>query len=268
MKNTLGQVARQANDYIAGWLHRQPAVKEESITDWLLDYFHQNSPNVRYYAFDRHEEARSSGADWDWWFLLRTGCFKIRVQAKKLRRGRDHYSELTRSNQTGYQIDQLLDSSACHNFYPLYVTYAKTEGVERCRRVSEPTVLSMCSAQDTYELLFGSARRRIESSDMLALTIPLECLFSCPLVCDFSSHGPEELFRHYFQVAPRGRGVESDTPDDRPRRGYEDTVPPIILSLFEAREINNNTEGVLRHYQSSFAGSRGITIVRIHHEPE
>jgi len=50
--------------------------------------------------------------------------------------------------------------------------YAKTEGVERCKRRSEPTVLSICSAQETYELIFGSARRRIESADVLALTIP------------------------------------------------------------------------------------------------
>ena len=268
MKTSLGKVAHQANNYVAGWLQRQPAVKEESLTDWLLDYFHQNSPDVRYYEFDRHEEARFSGADWDWWFLLRTGCFKIRVQAKKLRRGKDHYSDLAHSNQTGYQIDTLLDSSAAHNFYPLYVLYAKTEGVERCRRLPEPTVLSICSAQEAYELVFGSARRRIESGDVLALTIPLECLFCCPLVRDFPSHGPEELFRHYFQVAPRGRRQEEEVPDDRTRRGYEESVPRIIRSLFEMPEINSNTEGILREYQSMFTGSHGVTIVRVDHERE
>src|SRR5208337_3889117 len=261
MKTTLGQVATQANDYVAGWLHRQPAIKEESITDWLLDYFHQNSSDVRYYEFDRHEEARFSGADWDWWFLLRTGCFKVRVQAKKLRRGKDHYSKLARSNQTGYQIDLLLDSSATHNFYPLYALYARNEGIDRCRRLPEPTVLSICSAQETYELIFGSARRRIESGDVLALSIPLECLFCCPLVCDFPSSGPEQLFRHYFRVSPRGRSGDEEAPDDQPRRGYEESVPDIIRSLFEIREINSNTEGILREYQSMFAGSRGVAIV-------
>lgn len=268
MKTTLGEVAGQANDYVAGWLQRQPAVKEESITDWLLDYFHQNGPDVRYYEFDRHEEARFSGADWDWWFLLRTGCFKVRVQAKKLRLGKDHYPELARSNQKGYQIDLLLDSSAAHNFYPLYAVYAKTEGVERCKRVPEPTVLSICSAQETYELIFGSARRRIESADVLALTIPLECLFCCPLVCDFSSHGPERLFDRYFRVSPRGCEGDEEAQGHRPRRGYEESVPRIIRSLFEIREISSDNEGILREYQSMFSGSRGVTIVRVDHERE
>ena len=268
MFTPLGEVARLANDYVAGWLQRQPAVKEESITDWLLDYFHQSSPDVRYYEFDRHEEARFSGADWDWWFLLRRGCFKVRVQAKKLRRGKDHFTELARYNQTGYQIDLLLDSSAAHNFYPLYVLYAKTEGVERCTRASEPTVLSICSAQETYELIFGAARRRIESKDVLALTIPLECLFSCPLAREFPSHGPERLFRHYFQVSPEARRGEAEASDDGSRRGYEESVPHIIRSLFEMREVNSNSEGILLEYQSMFAGSRGVTVVRVEHERE
>lgn len=262
MKPTLGKVARQANDYLAGWLHRQPVVKEESLTDWLLDYFQQNTPDVRYYEFDRLEEARSSGADWDWWFLLQSGCFKIRVQAKKLRQTKDHYPELARSNQTGYQIDILLDSSAVHNFYPLYVLYAKTEGVERCVRVPEPTVLSICSAQETYDLVFGSARHRIDSKDVLALSIPLECLFCCPLVRDFASHGPESLFRHYFPVPPRGCRGEAETSNGNSHRGYEESVPRVVRTLFEMREIDSNTEGILREYQSMFAGSCGVVIVR------
>ncbi|MCX6829579.1 MAG: hypothetical protein NT002_09905 [candidate division Zixibacteria bacterium] len=263
MKTAIGIVAREANDYVAGWLQRQPAVKEESITDWLLDFFQQKTPDVRYYEFDRHEEARFSGADWDWWFLLRNGCFKMRVQAKKIKPGKDHYSELARSNQTGYQIDLLLDSSAQHNFYPLYVLYARTEGVERCQRPPRPIVLSICSAQETYELVFGSARRRIESGDILALSIPLECLFCCPLVLDFRSHGPQELFRRYFMVSPRGRRGKTDAEDADFRRGYEESIPRIIRTLFEMREINDNTEGNLREYQSIYAGTRGVTIVRV-----
>ncbi len=112
MKQKLNEIAFDANDYIAGWIQRQPTVKEESITDWLLDYFHQRAPNVRYYEFNRIEEARYTGADWDWWFLLRKGCFKVRVQAKKLRYGKDHFPALARENQGGCQIDLLLDSIA------------------------------------------------------------------------------------------------------------------------------------------------------------
>jgi len=67
-------------------------------------------------------------------------------------------------------------------------------------------------------------------------------------------------------VSPRGRRGDEEAQDDRPRRGYEESVPHVIRSLFEIREINSNTEGILREYQSMFAGSRGVTIVRVDDE--
>lgn len=254
------QVARDANDYAVGWLGRQPAVKEESITDWLLDYFQQHSTDIRYYLFDRHEEARISGADWDWWILLRSGCFKLRVQAKKVRRGKDHYSELARSNQTGYQIDLLLNSSAQLNFYPLYSLYGLTEGVERCKRTGRPVALSICSAQEVYDLVFGAARKRIESGDLLAMTIPLECLFCCPLVRDVRDRGPDELFRHYFRVPPR-KPSDNDSADNH--RGYEESTPSIIKNLYQMEASNDNTAGLLREYESMYRGSNGVVISRV-----
>jgi len=116
--SNLCQIATDASAYVAGWLQRQPALQEESITDWMLDYFVQHSSDIRHYQFTRYEEARMSGADWDWWLLLERGCFKIRSQAKKVRRNHDHYRDLARANKTGCQIDLLLDSSTLHNFYP------------------------------------------------------------------------------------------------------------------------------------------------------
>jgi len=259
----LGSISREANDYVAGWIRRQPTVKEESITDWLLDFFHQKTPNIRYYEFNRFEEARFSGADWDWWFLLRNGCYKIRVQAKKIRRGKDHFLELARSNQTGYQIDLLIESSSRYNFYPLYVLYGNTEGVERCPKHSKCTVLSICSAQEVYKLLFGTKRHRVDSRDVLSLSIPLECLFTCPLVCNFSINGPEILFQHYFNSSREGKEKNSKRIDTDARQGYDVSVPNIIRLLYQMGEINDNTERILREYQSMFSGSKRVSIVRI-----
>ena len=165
--NSLYELAEEAVNYTAGWMSRQPAVKEESITDWLLDFFDQNSSLIQYYQFNRHEEARSSGADWDWWFWLQKGCFKIRVQAKKVKKNHDHYEDLARSNMTGYQLDTLLNSSTIYNFYPIYSLYGFSENVERCRMLSyripsNKSCLFICSAQEVYDLVFGSARKRIK----------------------------------------------------------------------------------------------------------
>ncbi len=268
MNKKLGEVARLANNYVARWLAKHPAVKEESLTDWLPDFLEQSSPSIRYFEFDRHEETSSSGFDWDWWFLLECGCFRARVKAKKLQLSRDYYSELTQANQTDCQIDLLLDSSAAKQFYPLYMFYAKPDDFERCRILPTPTALSICGAQEIHELAFGSPCHHIECRDICALTIPLECLFYCPVTHDFPPNGPEQLFRHYFQTPLRSRVGEPEVPGNDRRRGYEESVPRIIRSLFKMRETDNDTERILRDYKSMYEGSRGVVIFDLDDEWE
>jgi hypothetical protein len=260
MNKKLGEVARQANNYVARWIEKHPAVKEESLTDWLPDFLEQNSPNVQYYELDQHEEKCSSGFDWDWWFLLEYGCFRARVKAKKLQLLKDYYSELTQSIQTGCQIDLLLDSSAAKQFYPLYLFYAKPDDVERCRVLPTPTALSICGAQEIHKLAFGTPCHHIECRDICAVTFPLECLFYCPVTRDFPPNGPEQPLLHYFQTPLRGCLGDMEAPGDDRHRGYAKSVPRIIRSLFKMREGNSNTERILRDYQSMFEGSRGVVI--------
>ena len=290
---SLYELAEEADSYTTGWMSRQPALKEESITDWLLDFFDQNSSLIQYYQFNHHEEARYSGADWDWWFLLRKGCFKIRVQAKRVRKNHDHYRDLARSNKTGRQLDILLDSSADYNFYPIYSLYGFSENVERCRMPSyrapsNKSCLFICSAQEVYDLVSGPSKERIESSDLLKLSIPLQCLFchflitesdllklSIPLQCLFChfsvtnnfSDGFPGLF-HFFFSPP----LASDRAEPEEQRGYEDEVPSIIIDLLEAREHAGDTQigdstrdiqDVLSQYQHEFIGTNGVAIVRI-----
>lgn len=251
--------AISANDYSAGWLHRQPAVKEESITDWVLDFFQQLSPAVRYYQFNRYEEARFSGADWDWWFVLQNGCFALRVQAKKTRKGKNHYLDLTRKNQTDYQIELLLDSSADLNLYPIYVIYGDNEGIQRLPSEIKfglsPVVISVGSAQEIYNLAF-SPSQRIESSDIFALSVPLPVLFMLL--------NPQEILS-FFPVPPRGPtgGPNPGGSDDGRHRGLFDSIPPIIRKLVDLPRDHARLEldAILREYQSIYSGSKGVEIV-------
>ena len=267
---SLCKLAKEAANHTADWMRRQPSVKEESITDWLL-YFFDQSPSIRYYQFTHHGEARS-GADWDWWFLMQKGCFKIRVQAKKIKKNYDHYSDLAYQNKTGYQLCTLLNSSANYNFYPIYSLYGLSEDVERCpilsdQALSDQSCLFICSAQEVYDLVFGSARKRIKSSDLLELSIPLPCLFCCPLVSNFSNDGPGplRLFQSYFMPPTRDT---DDGAEPQDHRGYENEVPPIIIDLFEAREHaddrqRRDIQEILSQYQHEFVGTNGVAIVRI-----
>jgi hypothetical protein len=91
------------------WMTRQPAVGEESLTDWLLFEVSERLPQVRYHKFNRFEEARASGADWDWWFVGNRVSMGWRVQAKKLKKDSDNYADIARANRFGLQIEKLLE---------------------------------------------------------------------------------------------------------------------------------------------------------------
>lgn len=77
---------RHCSLYVRHWIEKQPEVKEESLTDWLLFELSRRIPRIRYKSFSRHEESRVTGADWHWWFVFDRFSFQIRVQAKRLKR--------------------------------------------------------------------------------------------------------------------------------------------------------------------------------------
>jgi hypothetical protein len=84
MNNIDCQILKASSKYIRAWLAGQPNAKEESLTDWLLYDVSKSSANFLYRAFTRHEEARQTGADWEWWLLLPLHNLRLRIQAKKL----------------------------------------------------------------------------------------------------------------------------------------------------------------------------------------
>ncbi len=262
MTDKLHKVSLDASSYASGWLKRQPGVKEESITDWLLDFFDQNSNQIRYYQFNRHEEAKLSGADWDWWILYpnNKGCFKIRVQAKRLRKGHNHYLDITRANKSGYQIDMLLDSSSRLNFYPIYAHFGLSEGVERCTSTPAPESLFLSSAQEMYDLVFGRPRMKIESKDILKMCIPMPCLFGCPLIHEHNKI--MSLFNHYFKSKPRNL-PETNNQDDNYNRGFEFEIPPLIQELSRVDEQGQISHGLANEYQNNYEGSNAVAIFRV-----
>lgn len=66
-----------------------------------------------------------------------------------------------------------------------------------------------------------------------------------------------------FPNPSEARGAKGDGEPD-PDRGFEERTPEIIKRMFVVREINSNTEGILREYQSMFAGSKGVVIADLH----
>ena len=102
---------RAATSYVAKWIASQDGVGEESINDWLLFNLSEKASNLKYKKFSRVQEANKTGADWEWWFVEAQYSLKLRVQAKRLRRGKDVYPSLAYANRHGLQIEKLLSDA-------------------------------------------------------------------------------------------------------------------------------------------------------------
>ena len=186
--------------YIRDWLLKQPHVKEESLTDWLLFEISQKNPAIYYKAFSRYEESLN-GADWEWWILTSestsTTCsnsfsaYRFLVQAKKLLNdGKDNYPYLHYGNKNGLQIDLLTRKAKLCNAFPLYMYYSATEPEikEQMKNLHfvDKATLSWCSnclngcflsnAYDVYDLLFSGGRKHLVDTELLNRSYKLSLL--------------------------------------------------------------------------------------------
>ena len=74
------------------WCQRSLSGDEASEEELTITYLMASSPEVRYAQFNRRQEG-TTGADWLWWFVDKSGeCFGMLVQAKKLHHVRDNWN--------------------------------------------------------------------------------------------------------------------------------------------------------------------------------
>lgn len=194
--HSLCNVLNQAASYVHTWLNKQPSAKEESLTDWMLFDISEKSSKVLYRLFSRHVEARTTGADWEWWFVSNNQSLRLRVQAKKAQGSKDLYSEIARTNKYGLQIDKLLLDAKKQNAIPLYAFFSSENGPTLCGGQASTEGVYLASATRVYSDFIAVAQSKVVAKDVLAISKPLSCIACCPLCC----HGqlPLEYFKHYF----------------------------------------------------------------------
>ncbi len=120
---------REASEYVFNWINGQPSVGEESITDWLLYNLSLTVPTLKYKKFTKHEEAKKTGADWEWWFVDNYKGLSLRVQAKRIMKDKDNYDGLAHTNRHGLQIEKLIDDARRKNSLPFYSLYHAPDGI-------------------------------------------------------------------------------------------------------------------------------------------
>jgi len=251
---------RESSGYVRRWLSRQPAVKEESLTDWLLYDVSQRLPFVHYVAFSRHQEARETGADWEWWILLPRHYFRLRVQAKKVSATDDNYPDLARTNRYGLQIDKLLADSRTANAIPLYALYTTQTGDSMCggQPHTHEDGVFLAGASHLYADFIGGTRQRISSSDLLSRSNPFSCFACCPLTREIDG-AMSRYFERYYAAEVRPDGDASNEP-----RGTHTQLPGYVTSLLQHTGESIAGDGVPewweREFHSSLEDFNGILV--------
>ena len=239
--------------YVRNWIDKQPSVKEESLTDWLLFDISSKIPRITYKAFTRHEEARKTGADWEWWFLYNNFSYKFRVQAKKLKPNVDNYASLAYTNAYGLQIEKLISDVTLHNFLPLYAFYTNNISNTKCGLNIIDEGVYIGEAQELYEKFIVPVRHVISDNTILSETIPLSCLLCCEMI-RYDNNGTtflNFLSRYFEKISVDG---EKST-----KLGQYTEIPNYVISIIKSANEKNNS-WVEKEFDNFFKDVNGILI--------
>ncbi len=239
---------KQSSLYVRQWASLQPAVKEESITDWLLYDISTKIDKINYREFSRHEEASDTGADWEWWFLFPTFSAKMRVQAKKLNPTKDNYPSIARTNRYGLQIEKLLHDSEYKDFVPFYAFYTSLSDLVMCKKEINDEGVFFVGGNRLYGDFIEVGKKTVDATEILKRSIPLSCFLCCPL-CEH----PEGFIRFLAEYFSHELGIQSitDIPISNTNRirGIHREIPSYVTSFVE-----NARQGLPEWWEREYAG--------------
>jgi hypothetical protein len=176
------KILKEVSINVRQWIEKQPNVKEESLTDWLLYSISDKTNRIKYYSFTRNEEAKTTGADWEWWFLFPKFAYRFRVQAKKLNVNGDNYPSICYVNKYGLQIEKLIEDSDKQNSLPVYAFYTcRIEKVGCTKKILDEGIY-IANAKELNKDIVKRRQRKILYNDILKNSIPLSCILCCPLI--------------------------------------------------------------------------------------
>lgn len=243
---------------IKRWLAKQPEVKEETLTDWLLYNLSEESPAIRYKQFNRTEEGRKTGADWEWWFLFPNGrSFVARIQAKKLKHNSDCFPGIAYSKNNKLQIERLLDDSVANGAASFYVFYsvedAKHTGCKEFGSHSDEGIF-LAEANCLRNEVILKGRKVLFPKDLLVYTNPISCLFCCPSYV--LAQNIEEGFRQYLgQYFPTYS--ENSSKESIEEVGFRQT-PGYILQITTNEILSTEWE---TEYSSFFENVNAVLVI-------
>lgn len=242
-----------ASSFISKWITTQPSVGEESITDWLLYTLSDNIASLKYKKFTKHQEARTTGADWEWWLVGEHLSIRLRIQAKKLNPKLDNYPSLAYSNSHGLQIEKLLSDAININALAFYVFYSEPLSSSFLCGGNPPTptlgqAVLLASAKTLEMNFIKPARRYISANDIASKSNPYECLVCCPLSMDSSNSPIQGIYEHIKHYYKDMFNSEENNNNIKSPIGLHERLPTYVHSLLEP-----NNEDTAEWWESEFS---------------
>jgi hypothetical protein len=163
-------------------------VSEESLTDFLLLDLKRALPNnVFIKKFSKLQEGKTTGADWEWWFIGQGRGFGMRVQAKKLSTGTQKYEELGRlaGKKSGTrQVDLLIGDAQKFNLYATYCFYNFWDSkvalpAWRCGSFAPDQRMLGCAIADAVAIESLIAKGLNDLRSVAKHCLPWSCLVCC-----------------------------------------------------------------------------------------
>jgi len=247
------KLLKESSLYIRNWIDKQSCVKEESLTDWLLFDISNKIRRISYKSFSRNEEAKITGADWEWWFLFKKTSYRFRVQAKKIKINGDNYSSIAYSNKYGLQIEKLISDSIDNNSIPIYSFYTNKIDRVKCGMHILDEGVYITGANGLNEKFIKVGRRTVHYNDILEDSIPLSCMLCCPMARR-NNNGQDftKFISNYFSS-------ELTNNDSDQFIGQYKEIPVYVRSLIE---ISNESKSDFweKEFESYIKNINGIMI--------
>ncbi len=229
----------------------QSEVKEESITDSYLYRLSRAAPTIRYLSFSRWEEARRTGADWEWWLLLRHGALRFRVQAKKLRGGRNTRAEIVRQNKHGGQMSMLIAAARRDRAIPIYVFFSSPCIYPLlCGATAGGQGAFVATAIAVKALVTGKSV--VRDSDVLLRSRPVACI-ACCLLAGSAQDVRSQVARWLGEFAPNQ--------DENPRsaEGWHEVPPSYVDEILQSS--NEADSAIPSHYEGLPPDVQAVLVV-------
>lgn len=248
---TTCQVFDQLSSNVFKWVKSQKTVGEETLTDWFLYNISLNLKFISYFKFKRHEEARQTGADWEWWFVENNKGICFRVQAKKLQKDKDNYDSLSYTNRYGLQIEKLIQDSITRNAIPFYSFYSATDSLptmlcNRIKTTENKHGIFISPATKMYDRFILNGRAKVNSDDILSCAHPISCLICCNACENISDN---ITIDDIYSKIREQFGYALDTISNSNSPGWHEEIPGYVSTMIDSdpKELSKWFESEYRH---------------------